>query len=265
MQANNYPDFTFTTLEENEKTHKPNKDIKINQVRRLIHQLSLTSNLEGGKIALIYPAEKMNQSAANSLLKTLEEPADRATLILLTHNAGKLPITIRSRCQVISVNHPSKDQAESWLKKMGVPVEQVKEYLQLAHEDAELALNLSEQDFIKDLKQFRLEMQDYLDNQIDVVSLCNRVKQSDPSTIRLIIRNLLTESIHAGLDKPLDAVSKQQLRKLIDLTKHSNFTLQTEENNLNFQLQLEDVLISFKQIQNRVNNNASSKPGYLVT
>ena len=94
MRANNYPDFTFTTLLENDKTHKLNKDIKIDQIRRLIHQLSLTDSRQGGKFALIYPAEKMNPSAANSLLKTLEEPSSNSTLILLTHNPGRLPVTI---------------------------------------------------------------------------------------------------------------------------------------------------------------------------
>ena len=97
MSANNYPDFFFTTLIDNDKTHKLNKDIKIDQIRRLIHQFSLTRNLQAGKVALIYPAEKLNKSSANSLLKTLEEPSSDSTLILLTHNAGRLPITIRSR------------------------------------------------------------------------------------------------------------------------------------------------------------------------
>ncbi len=265
MDANNYPDFTFTTLEENDKTHKLNKDIKIDQIRRLIHQLSLTSNLKGGKLALIYPAEKMNQSAANSLLKTLEEPADQATLILITHNAGKLPITIRSRCQNMLVGNPSADDAEDWLKQQGVTVEQVKQYLLIAQRDAQQALKLSNQEFIKDLDQFRSRMQEYLGNQLDVTSLLGSMKNMDPSTFRLLVRNLLSETIHACLKQPLDDSTKHQIIKLIDLTKHSNFILQTEENNLNFQLQLEDVLISFKQILNRVNNNASTKSGYLVT
>ncbi len=265
MHANNYPDFTFTTVIENEKTHKLNKDIKIDQVRRLIHQLSLTPNLQAGKLALVYPAEKMNTSSANSLLKTLEEPADQSTLILLTHNAGKLPITIRSRCQFIKLNNPPMDMAQSWLTQQGFEAQVIQEYLQLTHQDAELALNLSKQNFIENLKQAQAHFQDYLDNQLDVVGLYNQLKNLEPSILRLIIKNVLIGSIQACLERPLEASKKQQLKHLIDLTKHSNFVLQTEENNLNFQLQLEDVLISFKQIQNRGNDNASTEPGYLVT
>jgi len=265
MRANNYPDFTFTTLEENDKTHKLNKDIKISQIRRLIHQLALTSNLKGGKLALIYPAEKMNQSAANSLLKTLEEPADQATLILLTHNAGKLPITIRSRCQTIALNNPDTEQALAWLTDQGIDSADIDDYLAFAGNDAQLALVLSEQGFIEHLKQFRTLLQDYLNEELNIVELINRLKHLDQDTLRLLVNNTITSCIHDYLAYPLNDMIKRQLGSLIDLTKHSNFTLQTEENNLNFQLQLEDVLISFKQIQNRGNKNGCTEPGHLVT
>ena len=73
--------------------------IKIDQVRKVQRELSLRPLEATKKVCLIDNAEAMNPSAANALLKTLEEPSGDSLLILLTaHPEGLLP-TIRSRCQ----------------------------------------------------------------------------------------------------------------------------------------------------------------------
>ncbi|PKN11675.1 MAG: DNA polymerase III subunit delta' [Deltaproteobacteria bacterium HGW-Deltaproteobacteria-4] len=73
--------------------------IKIEQIRALQKELSFRP-LEGErKICVIEAAEKMNTSSGNALLKTLEEPAGHALLILLTSRPDAVLPTIRSRCQ----------------------------------------------------------------------------------------------------------------------------------------------------------------------
>ncbi len=75
--------------------------IKINQMREIINKIQLHA-LEGAyKIVIIDDAEKMNQAAANSVLKTLEEPPADTLFILITSNANSLLPTILSRCQRI--------------------------------------------------------------------------------------------------------------------------------------------------------------------
>ncbi|MFQ5982507.1 MAG: DNA polymerase III subunit delta', partial [Woeseiaceae bacterium] len=71
--------------------------IGIEQIRELVGDLSLTSYAGGGKVAVIEPAYAMTVSAANSLLKTLEEPAGDALLVLVVDKTGRLPATIFSR------------------------------------------------------------------------------------------------------------------------------------------------------------------------
>jgi DNA polymerase III gamma/tau subunit len=74
-------------------------EIKAEEIRGLIHDLSLSP--QGNcRIATIYGAEKLNLSAANILLKTLEEPPARA-MILLFASTDSLLATIKSRCQAI--------------------------------------------------------------------------------------------------------------------------------------------------------------------
>ncbi len=89
--------------------------ILIEQVRSTITALTLTASFSPRKVALIYPAEAMNSNAANALLKSLEEPPGETVLLLVAHDASRLPVTIRSRCQSIAIPLPHRSEAHKWL------------------------------------------------------------------------------------------------------------------------------------------------------
>ncbi|HLX27101.1 MAG TPA: DNA polymerase III subunit delta' [Casimicrobiaceae bacterium] len=95
--------------------------IAVDRIRALIRWSEITSHRGGAKVALIIPAERMNESAANALLKTLEEPPPATHFILVAHLAGRLPATVASRCQRIIAPRPSAAQARGWLASEGVP------------------------------------------------------------------------------------------------------------------------------------------------
>lgn len=95
-------DFVFIDQEIDEKTEKTKRDITVKQIRELREQLSKRSYGGGFKVAIIDNAEKLNSEAANALLKTLEEPADKTIIFLLTKDEKQLPETIISRCQLIN-------------------------------------------------------------------------------------------------------------------------------------------------------------------
>ncbi len=92
--------------------------IGIEQVRDLVSELNLTSYEGGGKVAVIEPADAMTHSAANSLLKTLEEPPGDTLLILVVDRPGRLPATIVSRCQRLNVHLPSEATGIAWLQAL---------------------------------------------------------------------------------------------------------------------------------------------------
>ena len=97
------------------------KFIKIEQVRELQREMSLRPLEAPRKIALITGAEKMNQSAGNALLKTLEEPQGAALFILLTHQPERILPTIRSRCQRLQFGHlPLEKLKSSLTEKLGL-------------------------------------------------------------------------------------------------------------------------------------------------
>ena len=82
---------------------EPERDnIKIDQVRRLQADLRFHTMEAPAKLAIIDEAHRMTESAANSLLKILEEPAANTHFILVSSLPHRLPATIRSRCQCIS-------------------------------------------------------------------------------------------------------------------------------------------------------------------
>jgi DNA polymerase III subunit delta' len=107
--VNNHPDLLSIAPEE------AGKNIKVDQIREMIPVLSQTAQRAGYQIAIISPAEALNRAAANALLKTLEEPAGRVLLILVSHQPGALPATITSRCQRIAFT--AGFGAESWLQQ----------------------------------------------------------------------------------------------------------------------------------------------------
>ena len=94
--------------------------IAIDRVRSLIEFVALTSHRQRAKVAIIAPAERMNPSAANALLKTLEEPQPATYLILVSSEPARLAPTIVSRCRKLPAPQPGADEARSWLALQGV-------------------------------------------------------------------------------------------------------------------------------------------------
>jgi DNA polymerase-3 subunit delta' len=74
-------------------------EIVVGDAREIALFLRLTAAEEGWRVVVVDGAEEMNASAANALLKILEEPPRRAVLLLVSHSPGRLLPTIRSRCR----------------------------------------------------------------------------------------------------------------------------------------------------------------------
>jgi len=125
FNAGNYPDFYHLKPEEGKTT------IRINTIRELSASLSLSAQYTKPRVVIIDTADAMLHQAANSLLKTLEEPSENTCLILIAHNLSKIPLTIRSRCQLLSLKDIELGKACSWLELSGC--EQATEYLSLAN------------------------------------------------------------------------------------------------------------------------------------
>jgi len=256
MAAGTYADFSLVTLEPDQKTKKMSKNIKITQIRDLIHELWLTRKFDRLKVAVIFPAELMSTSGANALLKTLEEPAPGILLILLTRNPGRVPVTLRSRCQSWTINPPGDSAALAWLAQQGIDSGTAVQYLQYAAGDPLLAQQLYQQQFAQSVDGFKTRLAAFLRGGQSASELGKSLLAHENDIARRLIAMTLRAYCYQACGVDANAQSKpladpSRARDLLDLQRRAQQQLQVEENNLDFQLQLEDVLISLKQIITR--------------
>lgn len=91
--------------------------IPVDLIRELIERMQLTPSVSAHRVGLIVAADAMNANAANALLKTLEEPAPGAWIVLRSDQPARLPATVRSRCQKLVVRPPQQSVAANWLEQ----------------------------------------------------------------------------------------------------------------------------------------------------
>lgn len=129
LAAGNHPDFRRlipeADVEEAEAEDAPPKaekadkkkssQILVGQVRALADFVYVGAHRAQGRVIIVQPAEAMNVSAANSLLKILEEPPASVYFILVSDSYRRLLPTIRSRCRMLLMNRPDVAAAAAWL------------------------------------------------------------------------------------------------------------------------------------------------------
>jgi len=113
--ANNHLDFHLLEAEKS-------KSIGIEQIRLLTDSLNERPQLGNNKVVLINGAEQLTESAANALLKTLEEPQGDSYLILLTQTHHHLMPTLLSRLQQTHLHTPDDQMLIDWLFELGYQV-----------------------------------------------------------------------------------------------------------------------------------------------
>lgn len=101
------------------KKRKPSREIKVDQIRTALNFAELTAGRAAHKVLVLHPAEAINPIAANALLKTLEEPGAMRFVLASGAPQALLP-TIRSRCQAVQLQMPTRDEALTWLGAQGV-------------------------------------------------------------------------------------------------------------------------------------------------
>lgn len=163
--AGTHPDLMIIEPDEGKST------IGIVLVRRLVELLGLAPKLAGAKVAILSPAESLTREAANSLLKTLEEPPGDVVFLLIASSSTQLAPTVLSRCQLIDFPTPGRGQALQWL------AEQMPKAT-----DADLALDIAGGAPLRALaimkKEHRLRRCQAFDTFVDLIG-----GQADPFTV----------------------------------------------------------------------------------
>lgn len=131
-----HPDCVYLTPEEGSEV------ITVDQVRAWQSVVMQTPHSAPTRVSIIDTAEALNASAANALLKTLEEPGAHNHYILITHDVSRVMPTVRSRCDITPVHVPSVARSVSWLCEQDAEVthEQWMRYLYWSFDQPTTAL-----------------------------------------------------------------------------------------------------------------------------
>ena len=123
IKEDNFPDFLVLRPE--------GKYIKIDQVRKSLNWLNLHPDQAKKRVLILDGAENLGKEAANSLLKTLEEPDPNTIIILIAVSTKKLPETILSRCHQIRFLPLSREIIEQILRRNNDLSEELVQFLSL--------------------------------------------------------------------------------------------------------------------------------------
>ncbi|MEO8007341.1 MAG: DNA polymerase III subunit delta' [Betaproteobacteria bacterium] len=133
VQVGNHPDLRILetaqeednaassmTDEEAGPSKKASRQISVASVRTLADFVTITSHRGGAKVICVVPAEAMHPSAANAILKMLEEPPGPTHFLLVSHQPERVLPTIRSRCFRLEFGMPNPAVALDWIKGQGI-------------------------------------------------------------------------------------------------------------------------------------------------
>ena len=152
VAASAHPDLFVAERAWDAKKSKYQSEITVETIRKLISFMNRTAAGGGDRVAIIDSADDMNRNAANALLKVLEEPPAKTTLLLLSSAPGRLVATIRSRCRRIDMPPLADAEVEALLIEEGVGRDEAQTLAPFARGRPGYALTLAAGDGVEAIK-----------------------------------------------------------------------------------------------------------------
>ncbi|MDG2047335.1 MAG: DNA polymerase III subunit delta' [Halioglobus sp.] len=178
--------------------------IKIDQIRDVVRFSNMTASFGLRKVMVLVPADSMNVSAFNALLKTLEEPAIGTYIILVCHRMNNVPATIRSRCQILRLRAPSVIDACQWLDKATGSRQESEKLLAMAEGRPLLAQQLFEGGGVEEFAARNFGLQALLAGRITVPQAVALWADADTAAF--------LDEIAVDLQRLLRSLSSEQLK-----------------------------------------------------
>lgn len=254
VAAGAHPDLTRVEVQE-KRTR-----ILVDQIRELSGFMGLSRSQGAFRIALIEPAEAMGEAAANSLLKTLEEPPPGAVLILVTAHPARLPATIRSRCQIVRAPLPERAKARAWLAGI-LPEEDLDMALALGGGSPLRARSLAEAGAVEAWRRQLADLLQLLRGRGGIAPLAESLQDAPLSEWVERLHTLCADAVRwhmTGAPGDLSGVAPVRdlqvladaldLEALFELRDHLLKWRGWVEGNLNPRMALEDMLVTLRTL-----------------
>ena len=256
IRRSHYPNLIYCRAELND-SGSMSKDIRVDQIRAFCESLGKTADTL--QIGVIFYADQMNNNAANSLLKTLEEPRENTLIILLAHNIDRLPTTILSRCQKIHINPTYDDESAQWLESQideGTRGDlDSMQLLESAHGVPHKALEDLNGDYFLQYQSWQnllleialsptkiSETEIFTDHELDVLKCLQHLINEG-----IKIKTLKHDSANLDLNKVIEKASFNHLFNLLDDT---NRAISFSQTTVNIKLLLDNVMVVWSHITN---------------
>jgi DNA polymerase III subunit delta' len=240
--------------EENSKK-KSSQQISVDQIRALSDFSNLSSHRGGYRVVLIHPSEAMNISAANALLKMLEEPSEGMLFILVAHKFQHLLPTIISRCLTIATAMPSPDVSIKWLEQKGIsnPMNKLAwacfAPLQVIRMESGSDISIDFQSLFDSLER---------PDTLDATALAEQLQRTEPAKVILWLQQWCYDLISVKLTgtsrfmqekhKSLASISaNSDLIELLRFQKELKVAKREAQHPLNAGLLFESLLLSYRQ------------------
>jgi len=167
--------------------------LKVEQVRELQHSLALTPYAARYRVAILLRFEEAHASAANALLKTLEEPAPQVVLVVTAESAEVLLPTVVSRCEVLRLRPAAVDEVSQALQARGsMSPEQASLLAHISGGRVGYALRLSETPELLEQRQAWLDDHRRLltGNRVERFAYADQITKFKPNERDLMLREL---------------------------------------------------------------------------
>ena len=252
FKAETHPDLLQVEIGEKSKI------ITVDQIRNFIQYCTLTSSYGGYQIAILNPAEAMNNNAANSLLKLLEEPPAKTLIMLISHQPMALNATIRSRCQRLDFSRPDKKLTLAWLQNQLSSTQDAQLLLNLSAQAPLAALSLAQD--IKKRGELFQSLNQLVTKKEDPIEIAQQWNKHNPKQILEWMNSWIMDMIRYSLTANSNSINNkdsikalqnfakqfdlQALFKLLDLQTEA-YRLITAQTNIKAQGLLETIAIAW--------------------
>jgi DNA polymerase-3 subunit delta' len=230
----------------------PSKEIKIDQIRALANFMNISTHRQGKRVIMLYPAEALNAAAANSLLKTLEEPPPDTVFLLVSNSLDRLLPTILSRCRKFAMTMPSREQSLVWLESQGIKNAEILLAEQggaplAAHASAQSGISEAMDEFLGQLAKPGIE---------SLLKVAERLQKTPVAELVACLQRWLYDLFslkfsgriryYPRYQKDLVALSDRvDLRRLLSTLKATNERRAIAEHPLSAKLFIEDMLLDY--------------------
>jgi len=214
------------------------RDIAIEAGRRMIEMLMLSSHYHGAKLVLVDPADALNESSVNALLKTIEEPPPDTHLLRISERPQALKPTLRSRCQRLRFAPPPAAAGLEWLRSQLPQADAA--LLAEAHGAPLRALELAASDARAQARDWAELVGGVLALKQDPIGAAQRIGKDEAAAFLQWLLVWLNERLRQALGGGAAVLPPPALHRLIQETLDARRRI---EGNANPQMLLESLLV----------------------